>query len=102
MRISRSSQPHELIGYYKLPNGQFDVFLRRNETTELVTDDDGKENTIYIAEEVYLQVDDSVTKAEIETDFNKFWDMVENPVTEPTIEERLAMTEDTINFILGL
>ncbi|MDQ0414245.1 hypothetical protein [Mesobacillus stamsii] len=102
MRISRSSQPHEAIGYYVLPDGKVDVFLRKNETTEIVTDDNGKESAIYVAEEVYLQVDTTVTKTDVETDFNKFWDMVENPVVEPTIEERLAMTEDTINFILGL
>ena len=98
MQISYSSKPHDTVGYFPLPNGKVDIFLHRNETIE--QDEDG--NDVYVAEEVYFQTDASVTKEHIEKNFELMWNKEENPPVEPTVEERLAIAEDTINFLLGL
>lgn len=96
MKVSRSPKPHNAVDYFPLPNGKVDVFLRRNETTEVVKDEEGNESTVYVAEEVYLQVDQSVTREQIETNFDKMWNSAENPVHEPSLEERTKSLEDTV------
>lgn len=90
MQISRSSNPHDSVGYFPLSNGKVDVFLRRNEKAE--TDDEG--NTVYVAEEVYFQVEESVTKKQIETDFNHYWNRTQ--ALQPNSEERLEAIESTL------
>lgn len=99
MQISRSPQPHNKIDYYPLPNGYADVFLHRNETTE--KDDEG--NIIYIAEEVYTQVDQTLTKEKIEENFDYLWNDAETLVVdEATTEERLKALESAmLEIILG-
>lgn len=94
MRISRSSSPHESIGYHLLPNSKVDVFLRRNEVTEIEIDDEGNESTVYVAEEVYLQVEPSVTKVQVESNFDYYWNKTESQ--EPTQEDRLVSLENTM------
>lgn len=99
MELSYKDIPHNKIDYFILPNGRADVFLHKNEKTEIDEDD----NTVYIAEEVYFQVDRLITKAMIEDDFDSYWeDEGEKVANEPTTEERIEMLEDTINFLLGL
>jgi len=98
MQISRSPKPHNKVDYYPLPSGYADVFLHRNETTEL--DEDG--NTIYVSEEVYTQVKSETTKEQIELNFDQFWNDAETIVVEPTTEERLKALESAmIEIILG-
>lgn len=96
MKISHSPRPHNVVDYFPFPNGKADVFLHRNETTSVVKDEEGNESTVYVAEEAYLQVEQSVTKEQVETDFNKMWNNTENPVHEPTLEDRTRTLEDVV------
>lgn len=96
MKVSRSPKTHNVVDYYPLPNGKADVFLHSNETTEVVKDEEGNEGTVYVAEEVYFQVDKSVTKEQVEANFDKMWNNAENPVCEPSLEERTKSLEDTV------
>ena len=55
----------------------------------------------YVAEEVYFQIKQSVTKEMIEENFDYMWNDAEREaVSEPTVDERLQMAEDTILFLL--
>ena len=97
MQLSYKDKPHNKVDCFPLPNGYVDVFLHKNEIVE--TDEDG--NQQYVAEEVYLQVEQSVTKQQIEGDFDYWWNSTTEQVDEPTIEERLELAESTILFLLG-
>lgn len=98
MQLSQSFKPHNQVDYYPLPNGYADVFLHRNEETEKDDDD----NTIYIAEEVYFQVAQSVTKEDIEENFDYMWNDAEVITKEPSAEERLeALERAMLDLILG-
>ncbi len=97
MRITQSHKPFNRVDYYVLGNGYADVFMHRNETQEV--DDEG--NIIYKAEEVYYQIEDSISKEQIEDNFDFMWEDAEEEKTqEPTLDERLQMAEDTILFML--
>lgn len=96
MKISHSPKPHNAVDYFLLPNGKVDVFLHRNETTEVVKDEEGNESTVYVAEEVYLQVGQSMSKEYVEANFDRMWNSAENPVHKPTLEERTKSLEDTV------
>ena len=99
MELSYSNKSHERIAYYPLSNGYADVFLHRNETT--VEDEDG--GIQYVAEEVYFQIKQSVTKEMIEESFEQYWENKgEVVVKDVSAEYRLLMLEDTVNFLLGL
>lgn len=89
MQISYKDRPHNKVDYYLLPNGYADVYLHRNEKIE--TDDEG--NVQYVAEEVYFQIEQSVTKEQIESNFNYMWHDAEKVIEEPTLEERLQALE---------
>lgn len=102
MEITRGTKPFNQVDYFPLPNGKIDVFLHRNEVVETEVDNEGNESVVYVAEEVYFQVDKYVTKEYIEVNFDTLWDEIENPMEEPSVEERLAIAEDTINFLLGI
>ena len=96
MQISRSYKQHNTIDYYVLPNGKKDVFLHKNETTEL----DEENNPIYVAEEVYFQTEKS--KEEIENNFDSYWENREVVYVEPTDKERLKVLEQAmLEMILG-
>lgn len=97
MQLSYKDNPHNRVDYFPLSNGYADVFLHKNETTE--TDEEG--NLQYVAEEVYFQVEKSVTKEQIEGNFDYWWNSTTEQVDEPTIEERLELAESTILFLLG-
>lgn len=94
MQLSYKDKPHNKVDYFLLPNGNADVLLHKNETTE--TDSEG--NIQYVAEEIFFQTKN--TKEEIENNFDFYWNGVENIVSEPTLEERLQQAEDTILFLL--
>lgn len=89
MQLSHKDKPHNKIDYYPLPNGNVDVFLHRNEKIE--TDEEG--NAQYVAEEVYLQVEQSVTKENIEENFDTMWNNAEKEKVVLTDEERLLLLE---------
>lgn len=99
MQLSYKPVPHNNVDYYLLPNGYADVFLHRNEKIEV--DEDG--NIQYVAEEVYFQVDQSITKEEIELNFDYMWtDAEKEPIAEPTDKERLqALEQAMLELILG-
>lgn len=96
MQLSHKDKSHNKIDYFTLPNGYADVYLHRNERIEI--DEEGNEQ--YIAEEVYFQVDQSVTKEQIEENFEFMWNDAEKVVEEPTQEDRLTELENTILFLL--
>lgn len=99
MQLSHKPIPHNKVDYYLLPNGYADVFLHRNEKIEV--DEDG--NIQYVAEEVYFQIEDSVTKEDIELNFDYMWtDAEKEPIAEPTDKERLqALEQAMLELILG-
>ncbi|MEC1778395.1 hypothetical protein [Schinkia azotoformans] len=92
MRISRSSKPQNKVDYFALPNGFADVFMRRNEITE--TDDEGNVN--YVSEEVYFQIDKSVTKQQIEDNFDLMWNDAVNVPVELTTDEKVEEVNKNI------
>lgn len=99
MEIAQSHKPFKRINYYPLGDGLIDVFLHKNEKTEV--DEEG--NTVYKAEEVYFQTRSNIAKEMIEENFESYWENEgEVVVSESTAEERVGMLEDTINFLLGL
>lgn len=89
MQVSESYKRHNKVDYFPLPNGLADVFLHRNETTK--ADEEG--NTIYIAEEVYFQAKQSITKDQIEQNFDNMWVDVEKEKVIFTDSERLLLLE---------
>jgi hypothetical protein len=96
MQLSYKPVPHKKVDYYLLPNGYADVFLHRNEKME--TNEEG--DVQYVAEEVYFQVDQSVTKEQIELNFEYMWvDAEKEHVVEPTEKERIKALEDAIVFL---
>ncbi len=98
MQISYKDRPHNKVDYYPLPNGYADVYLHKNEKTE--TDDEG--NIQFRAEEVYFQIDQSVTKEQIENNFDYMWNDAEKAIEEPTLEERIRALETIeLERILG-
>lgn len=96
MQLSRSPKTNNAVDYYLLPNGSVDVFLHRNETTEL----DDEENVVYIAEEVYFQVDQSVTKEYIESNFDLMWQDSETKVEVLTVVDRLVALEEAMMALI--
>ena len=99
MEIAQSYKPFKKINYYPLGDGLVDVFLHKNEKTEV--DEEG--NTVYKAEEVYFQTRSNITKETIEENFESYWENEgERVVTKLSAVERIEMLEDTINFLLGL
>lgn len=100
MQISYSPKPHNRVDYFPLPNGHADVFLHRNETTE--TDEDG--NIQYVAEEVYFQIEQSVTKETIEENFDYMWHDAEKDKVELTeldiMQQKLSQQDAVIEEIL--
>ncbi len=81
MQLSYKDKIHNKVEYFPLPNGYADVFLHRNEKTE--TTEDG--SIQYVAEEVYFQIDESVTKEQIENNFDYMWHDAK-PTYTPTIQ----------------
>lgn len=97
MQKSYSPKPHNMVDYYKLPNGYADVFMRKNEQTE--TDEEG--NTLYVADEVYFQIK-GVSKEQIEDNFEYMWQDAQIKSNAPTAEERLEALETAVlDMILG-
>lgn len=99
MQLSYKDKPHNKIEYYSLPSGLVDIFLHKNEVVEL----DEEDNEVFIAEEIYFQVNKSTVRKSIEENFDLYWDnqgVVES--VELSQGERISMLEDTINFLLGL
>lgn len=100
MQISYSPKPHNRVDYFPLPNGYADVFLHRNETAE--TDEEG--NIQYVAEEVYFQIEQSVTKETIEENFDYMWHDAEKDKVELTeldiMQQKLSQQDAVIEEIL--
>lgn len=103
MRKSRKLVQHNKVDYYKTKDSKVDVFLHKNEKIEETEGEDGEKYKEYVAEEVYFKVDSSITKKEIKNNFEFYWQNRGLPeIQEVSIEDRLEMAEDTINFLLGL
>ena len=99
MQMAQSHKPFNKVDYYPLGNGFIDVYLHKNETQE--TDEEG--NVYFKAEEVCFQISDTVTKEEVEEDFELYWDNEgERVVNEPTTDERIEMLETMLSVLLGV
>jgi hypothetical protein len=98
--LSYSSKPHNKVDYFPLPNGFADVFLHKNQMTE--TDEEG--NIQYVAEEVYFQIEQSVSKETIEENFDYMWQDAERDKVEPAkldiIQQKLDQQDAVIEEIL--
>lgn len=100
MQLSYSSKPHNKVDYFPLPNGFADVFLHKNQMTE--TDEEG--NICYVAEEVYFQIEQTVTQKQIEDNFDYWWKDAEKDKVEPTeldiLQQKLNQQDAVIEEIL--
>lgn len=95
MQISYSPKPHNRVDYYPLQNGYADVFLYRNKVEQ--TDEDS--NPIYVAEEVYFQIHQSISKEDIESNFNYMWEDAEQPKTMRTFGLMSTSDESLWDYI---
>lgn len=66
---TEGNKPFNAVDYYPLADGYADVFMHR--PTEIREDEEG--NLVYVAEELYFQIDQSVTKEMIEENFDDMW-----------------------------
>lgn len=90
MELSYSNRPYNKVDYFPLSNGLVDVFLHKNERTE----EDEEGNTVYVAEEIYFQVGQTITKEYIEENFETYWENKgEIIISTPTLEERIEALE---------
>lgn len=86
------------ISYEKLPNGQAFVMIRKNIRSESRTYEDGREQTVYIYDEV--QFNTSKDEAYVTSHADDLYRMMSG--STPTIEERLDALEMAIAEIGGL
>lgn len=98
MNIARSSTLFNSVDYYPLPNGFVDVFMHKNMRIE----EDIEGNAIHIADEVYFQIDSSITKEYIENNFEYMWNDAENSIAEPTDKEKIANLETLVLELMGV
>lgn len=98
MQLSYRNKKHNKVDYFPLPSGKADVFLHKNEYTEIDEDN----NEIHVAEEVYFQVEQGVTREDIEQDFENYWSNkgVYN-FSLPTTDDRVDELENIILMLLG-
>lgn len=96
MHLSYNTKPHRLVDYCPLPSGKVDVFLRKNERVEENTDGE----TVYVAEEVYFQVDSDIIESEVTANFDFYWS--QTGVSKPSDDERLkALEQAMLEILLG-
>ena len=86
------------MSYEKLPNGQALVMIRKNIKTEIRAYEDGREQTVYIYDEV--QFNTSKDEAYVTSHADDLYRMMSGSM--PTIEERLDALEMAIAEIGGL
>ena len=100
MQLSYSNKKRSAIEYYPLPNGYADVFLRKNELGE----PDNEGNIGYVAEEVYFQIEQSVTQQEIEDNFEYMWNDAQKTRVETVITEtdRIEALENALLEMMGV
>lgn len=82
------------IEYVALPDGQADVWLRRNIAEAVHKTEDVEEN-IFVAEEAYMR--DAVSKDEIEQNFDKWFDLAKD--WSPNQEGVIADPEKRIEVL---
>ncbi len=86
------------ISYEKLPNGQALVMIRKNIRSESRAYEDGREQTVYIYDEV--QFNTSKDEEYVSSHADDLYRMMSG--STPTIEERLDALEMAIAEIGGL
>ena len=86
------------MSYEKLPNGQALVMIRKNIRTEIRTYEDGREQTVYIYDEV--QFNTSRDEAYVASHADDLYRMMSGSM--PTIEQRLNALEKAIAEIGGM
>ena len=83
MIVNYDSKP-ETVQYMTLPNGQADVWLRRN-----IQQEESDEGVFWSADEKYIRTD--LTLDEVNAQFDALFDA--EPVTPLTDSERIAQLE---------
>ena len=83
MQLSYKDKSHDRVEYFPLPNGYADVFLHKNERIEI--DEEGSKQ--YVAEEVYFQIEQSITKEMIEKNFDFMWNDARHIKAEHTLDD---------------
>ena len=86
------------MSYEKLPNGQAFVMIRKNIRSESRTYEDGRDQTVYIYDEV--QFNTSKDEEYVSSKADDLYRMMSGSM--PTIEERLNALEKAIAEIGGL
>lgn len=78
--------------------GETDLILRKNIEKQQMTDDEGKAYIVYACDERQVRYPGVVTAAEVQTDFDKWWNCAPpTPVPEPAekkLEDRVKELED--------
>ena len=93
MQKTVSATPLEAVKIEQRPDGQADVWLRKNiQQVEVEPEDGGETYVQYIADEVHLVM--AVTQEEAEAAFDELWD--EAVAAETPQDERIATLESTV------
>lgn len=70
------------------------VWMRKNQTSETETYENGSTGTRYLADEMSGTLEGNFTAEEIENEFNYYWDLLE--VTKQSLAKRLENIETAI------
>ena len=70
------------------------VWMRKNQTSETETYENGSTGTRYLADEMSGTLEGNFTVEEIENEFNYYWDLLE--VTKQSLAKRLENIETAI------
>lgn len=95
--VESNSKPSG-IEYSILPSGKAFVLIRNNISSEIMTDENGNQNTVFVYDEVQLITDKSLS--EIENNKDDIIRMYSGG--KPTIEERIDALEKAVSEIGGL
>lgn len=86
----------EKVSYFKLPNNKADVFLRKDFNTYINEENE----TIHTWAERIIQVDQSISKKEIEDNFEEWWNYQRDD--EVDLVKRVQELEKVIDTMLGV
>ena len=70
------------------------VWMRKNQTSEIETYENGSTGTRYLADEMSGTLEGNFTAEEIENEFNYYWDLLD--VTKQSLAKRLENIETAI------
>lgn len=95
MLLAMYNQQPDNLTYMALPNGEADVWMRKD-VHEVEQEYDGEKLKAWECKEVYFHT--TLSKAEVEADFEKLWNV--NAYPAPTTEERIDALENALMEIM--